>query len=217
MGLSITIAAGSRQRSHSQVRTTFYSLRFETLPTRRTRFPYLYPPGTGWSGFTPRHWVPFSSLTTCRATVEVFNPASTWDEGFYVRDTPYILQDIQMLLYKRRINTRPLLGNESVNTYTTIEELLKAAFSVGSALGLYNEGPRSAEWMIETWGLAVQLSSAREAEKRWRYSWIPHGRLWQEDLTAWSWRISTVRSSYQETTSEETAGWKGLRVCCSNL
>jgi hypothetical protein len=37
--------------------TLFYSLRFETPPTWRARSPYLYPPGTGWSGYTPRHWV----------------------------------------------------------------------------------------------------------------------------------------------------------------
>jgi hypothetical protein len=39
---------------------------------------YLYPPGTGWPSYTPRHWVPFSSPpATLRATVEVFDPAST--------------------------------------------------------------------------------------------------------------------------------------------
>jgi hypothetical protein len=37
--------------------TTFYCLRFETPPTWRTRSLYLYPPGTGWPGYTPRHWV----------------------------------------------------------------------------------------------------------------------------------------------------------------
>jgi hypothetical protein len=48
--------------------TTFYCLRFET------------PLGTGWSGYTARHWVPFSSpSTTRRATVEVFDPASRRD------------------------------------------------------------------------------------------------------------------------------------------
>jgi hypothetical protein len=37
--------------------TTFYCFRFETPPTWRTRSLYLYPPGTGWPGYTPRHWV----------------------------------------------------------------------------------------------------------------------------------------------------------------
>jgi hypothetical protein len=58
-------------------------LRFEIPPTWRARSPYLYPPGTGWPSYTPRHWVLFSSSpTTRRATVEVFESASTrcWEE-----------------------------------------------------------------------------------------------------------------------------------------
>jgi hypothetical protein len=58
--------------------TIFYRLRFETPPTWRARSLYLHPPGTGWSSYIPRHWVPFSSpLTTRRVTAEVFDPAST--------------------------------------------------------------------------------------------------------------------------------------------
>jgi hypothetical protein len=34
-----------------------YCLRFETPPTWRTRSPYLYPPGTGCRGFTPKQWI----------------------------------------------------------------------------------------------------------------------------------------------------------------
>jgi hypothetical protein len=40
MGLLFTIAAGPRHRTHSL--TTFYCLMFETPPTWRARFPYLY-------------------------------------------------------------------------------------------------------------------------------------------------------------------------------
>jgi hypothetical protein len=48
--------------------------------TWKARLPYLYPPGTGWPSDTPRQWVPFSSPpTTRRATVEVFDTASTRD------------------------------------------------------------------------------------------------------------------------------------------
>jgi hypothetical protein len=49
-------------------------------PTWRGKSPYLflYPLGIGWPSYTPRHWVPFSSPpTTRRATVGVFEPAST--------------------------------------------------------------------------------------------------------------------------------------------
>jgi hypothetical protein len=77
--LSFTIAAGPRQRSHSpaEFMTTFYCLIFDTPPTWRAKSPYLYPAGTEWPGYTPGHWVPFSSpATNRRATVEVFEPAS---------------------------------------------------------------------------------------------------------------------------------------------
>jgi hypothetical protein len=66
--------------SSASLMIIFCCLKFETPPTWRARPPYLYPPGTGWPSYVyiPRHWVPFSSpSTTCRATVEVFEPAST--------------------------------------------------------------------------------------------------------------------------------------------
>jgi hypothetical protein len=47
-------------------------------PTWRVKFSYVYLPGKGWPCYIPRHWVPFSSPpTTRRATMEVFEPAST--------------------------------------------------------------------------------------------------------------------------------------------
>jgi hypothetical protein len=81
--LPFTIVAGPRQRSQSRVPVPrdswpHFTVRFETPLIWRARSPYLYPPGTGWSSFTPRHFVPFSlSATTRRATVEVLKPAST--------------------------------------------------------------------------------------------------------------------------------------------
>jgi hypothetical protein len=58
--------------------TIFNCLRFETPLTWRARSPYLYLPGTGWPGYTPRNWILFSSPpTTRRATAVVFHPAST--------------------------------------------------------------------------------------------------------------------------------------------
>jgi hypothetical protein len=62
--------------------TIFYCLRFETPPTWKARSSYLYRPGTGWSSYTPRHWVPvLTPPTTRRATVEVFEAASTREVG----------------------------------------------------------------------------------------------------------------------------------------
>jgi hypothetical protein len=56
----------------------YFTVSFTTPPTWRARFSYLYPPGTMWSSRTLGQWVPFSSpLMARRATVEVFQPAST--------------------------------------------------------------------------------------------------------------------------------------------
>jgi hypothetical protein len=64
-------------RSPAELRP-YFTVSFETPPTWRARFPYLYPPGTGWPSYTPGHWVSFlSPLTTRRAAVELFYPAST--------------------------------------------------------------------------------------------------------------------------------------------
>jgi hypothetical protein len=60
----------------------FFCLKLETFSTWRARSPYLYPPGTGWPGYTARHWVPFSSPpTTRKATVAVLDPAFTQDSN----------------------------------------------------------------------------------------------------------------------------------------
>jgi hypothetical protein len=60
--------------------TTFYCLRFETPTTWRTRSLYLYPPGTGWPGYTPRHWVTdwlkFVLLITSRHWLRRKHPVS---------------------------------------------------------------------------------------------------------------------------------------------
>jgi hypothetical protein len=44
----------------------YLTVSFETPPTWRASFPYLYPPGTGWPSYTPGHWVPFMSPLTTR-------------------------------------------------------------------------------------------------------------------------------------------------------
>jgi hypothetical protein len=76
-GLSFTISSavilGSGSHgTHNHILLT----QIRDPPTWRPRSAYLYPPGTGWPSYTPRHWVPFSSPpTTHRATVEVFDSA----------------------------------------------------------------------------------------------------------------------------------------------
>jgi hypothetical protein len=41
--------------------------------------------------------------------------------------------------------------------------------------------------------------------------------LWREDFSAWSWRISHVRSRCKGTAGEDTAGWKRISRCCGDL
>jgi hypothetical protein len=62
-----TIASGPCQSSHSWVEVPqnsrlYFTVSFETPPTWRASFSYLYPPGTGWPSYTPGHWVPFRLL-----------------------------------------------------------------------------------------------------------------------------------------------------------
>jgi hypothetical protein len=82
-GVSFTIVVGPCQCSHSRVWVLRDSWPYFTVsdsgipPTWRARSLYLYPPGTGWPSCSPRQWVPIlSPPETCRAMVEVFEPAS---------------------------------------------------------------------------------------------------------------------------------------------
>jgi hypothetical protein len=64
--------------SPTEFMTIFYSLRFETPPAWRAKSPCLYPAGTRWPSYPPTHSVQSSSpATTRRATVEIFETAST--------------------------------------------------------------------------------------------------------------------------------------------
>jgi hypothetical protein len=57
----LPLASAVILRSEScETHDPIHCLRFEA------RFPYLYSPGTGWSGYNPRPWVPFSSPPTTR-------------------------------------------------------------------------------------------------------------------------------------------------------
>jgi hypothetical protein len=55
--------------SPAALMTIFYCLRFETSRTWRARSPYLHPPGTGWSGNTPRHSNRVASFVFCIITL----------------------------------------------------------------------------------------------------------------------------------------------------
>jgi hypothetical protein len=62
-------------RSPAQLMNIF-TVSFETPPTWRVRFPYLYPPGTGWPSYTPWHWVLFDSEVEVEVEVNLRPTAS---------------------------------------------------------------------------------------------------------------------------------------------
>jgi hypothetical protein len=70
------------------------------------------------------------------------------------------------LLCNRRISKLPFPGNGSVNTPTTIEELLKAVFPVVSAPRIYNENPRVAERVTEKRRVSSSVVMKRVARMR---------------------------------------------------
>jgi hypothetical protein len=73
---------GTHEHLLSQIR--------DSPPTWRVRSPYLYPQGIGWPSYIPKHWVPFSSSTSRRATVEVFELACL-QPGSVLRRTNLLL------------------------------------------------------------------------------------------------------------------------------
>jgi hypothetical protein len=69
--------------------TTFYCLRFQTPLTRRARCMYLYPPGTGWPGYTPKHWVPFHRLLRLAELRWRYSTPSNWTELDWTRSVEW--------------------------------------------------------------------------------------------------------------------------------
>jgi hypothetical protein len=63
--LLLTLASAVILRSESRGTHDHILLsQIRDSPTWKARSPYLFPPGTGWPSYTPRHWVPFSSTPT---------------------------------------------------------------------------------------------------------------------------------------------------------
>jgi hypothetical protein len=99
--------------------TIFYCLRFEIPPAWRIRSLYLYPPGTGWSGYTPRHWVPFSSprgwvsyITTDAQIYE--NSVRTSQETHYVSAA----KSSRLMLFTETVAVYCKTRTEHTNTVT---------------------------------------------------------------------------------------------------
>jgi hypothetical protein len=69
--LLVQLLLGACQSSHSWVEVPqnsrpYFIVSSETPSTWRARFPYLYPPETGWPSYTPGQWIFLSPLTTRR-------------------------------------------------------------------------------------------------------------------------------------------------------
>jgi hypothetical protein len=113
--------------------TTFYCLRFETQPTWRARSTYLYFTGTGWSSYTPRHWVLFSSPSM---TMDIFDPAST--RGFW---------QFRSLVYYN-VTVRPV--RQYGVTMATNCRLLTHCINVSHAVGLERKGSLPVQCIVST-------------------------------------------------------------------
>jgi hypothetical protein len=100
---------------------------------------------------------------------------------------------------KTTVLCNPFLGNGSVNTRTAIELVLEALFLVRSVQSNYKED----NWYDPvSEGLAAHFCSAREDDKRWRYSSVAGYSPNRKELSARNREICTVNIRYQETTVE---------------
>jgi hypothetical protein len=93
----------------------------------------------------------------------------------------------------------PFLGNGSVNTFP----LLGSRLLIMQQLD-YNNGN-----LVFLCGLCWSVTS--KGQSQLRVQAVLQGNLWREDLSAWRWRISAVRSHCQGTTGKGLAG--GVVIC----
>jgi hypothetical protein len=104
---------------------------------------------------------------------------------------------------------------------STIGVLLETVFPIRSLQNVYKEEfswESAVEFRSSKWAVSRELRSAREAEKMalWVQVWSVNYRvrLWEEDLSSGSWRISLGRSRCQETTSGDCNRLRILVCVC---
>jgi hypothetical protein len=157
---------------------TVYCLRFETPPTWRARSHYLYPSGTGWHGYTPRHWVPFSSPpTTRKATVEVFDPLTDsesdllydWQVKAKVRVT------LRLAVYRQsvRLGVKPLethdqrlfqLNSCGNRPYVTFSLMRRRFFFLWICLAFRQVLSLTTDWLwVWVWALCYDRRSVGQS------------------------------------------------------
>jgi hypothetical protein len=92
--LLLFLASAVILRSESRATHDILLSQIRDSPNMEGQVLVFVSPGTGWLGYNPRHGVPFSSPPMIRrATVEVFDPASTRDisTAFISGHTVYIV------------------------------------------------------------------------------------------------------------------------------
>jgi hypothetical protein len=126
---SVVCSVSTQWSESRRTRNHTLTVSSETPPTWRARSPYLYPPGRGWPSYTPGHWVPFTStLTTRRATVEVFNLPPNLEGQVPV----YISLRNRVVQSKVKVTLRPTVSHSLSKSwcliYVTLEGLQRNEF-----------------------------------------------------------------------------------------
>jgi hypothetical protein len=126
LALASAVILGCESRgTHDQI--LLFQLRYSSNLAARS--PYLYHPGTGWSSYTPKHWVHFSSPPTPRrAMVVIFVPASTralipsaWDPRYIASGRTHRERRLQHLFYCCVTSPRTSLPNRSTATVVRVK------------------------------------------------------------------------------------------------
>jgi hypothetical protein len=110
-----------------------------------------------------------------------------------------------------------IVSGQRLGKYVPAATVTHATGETGCCLRGPRRGDKKEYWGNQfCWALRGRLTRDGAIVELTVESWVVHGRLWQEDLSAWSWRMSTVRNRCQRT-AEAIAGWKRLSRCCGDL
>jgi hypothetical protein len=69
----------------------YFTVSSETPTTWKLRFPYLYPPGTGWPSYNPGHWVLFR--ISIPVSLYSLSLSTSQENADYSKSKPKLLND----------------------------------------------------------------------------------------------------------------------------